>query len=50
LFASFGGSALNDLVTLTVGTEHGNEHHDILFVKMSLANPVEAMQGAPLFQ
>jgi hypothetical protein len=33
LFASFGGSTLDNLIALTVGTEHGNEHHDILLVK-----------------
>ena len=33
LFSGFGGSALDDLIALAVGAEHGNEHHDILLVK-----------------
>jgi hypothetical protein len=33
LFAGFGGAALDHLIALTVGAEHGNEHHDILLVK-----------------
>src|SRR5262245_33594090 len=33
LFASFGGSTFDNLIALTVRTEHGNAHHDILLVK-----------------
>src|SRR5262245_52855445 len=33
LFAGLGGSTRDNLLALTVGTEHGNAHHDILLVK-----------------
>jgi hypothetical protein len=37
LFASFGGPSLDDLIALTVGAEHGNEHHhDLLDEKASV--------------
>ena len=37
LLAGFGLAALDNLVALTVGTEHGNEyHHDLLDEKVSV--------------
>jgi hypothetical protein len=38
LLADLSLAALNDLVALTVGTEHGNEHHhDLLYERTNMA-------------
>jgi hypothetical protein len=37
LYAGFGLAAFDDLVAVTVGTQHGNEYHDALILKPSAA-------------
>jgi hypothetical protein len=37
LLPSFGLAAFDDLVTVTVGTQHGYEYHDALLLQLSTA-------------
>jgi hypothetical protein len=37
LLPSFGLAAFDDLVAVTVGTQHGDEYHDALLLKVSAA-------------
>jgi hypothetical protein len=37
LLPSFGLAAFDDLVAVTVGTQHGDEYHDALLLKLSAA-------------
>jgi hypothetical protein len=35
LYAGLGLTTLDDLVAMTVGTQHGNQYHDALLLKQS---------------
>jgi hypothetical protein len=37
LLTRFGFAAFDDLVAMTIGTQHGNEYHDALLLKLSAA-------------